>query len=54
MFDANAPTARLRPALATLLVAAAAALWFALPARALSPGEIDGKVEELLARMTLA
>ena len=54
MFDANAPTARLRPALATLLVAAAAALSFALPARALSPTEIDGKVEELLARMTLA
>src|SRR5215208_1715215 len=51
MFDANAPTARLRPALATLLVAAAAALSFALPARALSPTEIDGKVEVLLARM---
>ena len=53
MFDANAPTARLRPALATLLVAAAAALSFALPARALSPGEIDRKVDELLGRMTL-
>ncbi|HZY24130.1 MAG TPA: glycoside hydrolase family 3 N-terminal domain-containing protein, partial [Beijerinckiaceae bacterium] len=54
MFDADAPTARLRPVLATIFVAAAAALSFALPARALSPGEIDGKVEELLARMTLA
>src|SRR5215211_6711098 len=54
MFDADAPTARLRPALATLLVAAAAALSFALPARALSPGEIDCKVEALLIRMTLA
>src|SRR3954467_2569959 len=54
MFDADAPTARLRPVLATILVASAAALSFALPARALSPGEIDGKVEELLARMTLA